>query len=171
MLKVLVSGCLGGAPLRFNATGVPIVSPIWRQWTAEGRLVALCPELAVGFAVPRPAAEIVGGSASDVLDGRARVLECSGRDVTDLFQAAARSTLERAKRFGVGLAVLVDGSPTCGSTHIHDGTFSGSTIAGEGLAAAALRRHGIPVFPHHELELAAAALAKLEHRTPASRSS
>ncbi|GIJ58427.1 2-thiouracil desulfurase family protein [Virgisporangium aurantiacum] len=65
MLKVLVSGCLGGAPIRFNETGVPVSSPIWRRWSAEGRLVSLCPELAVGFPVPRPPAEIVGGSAAD----------------------------------------------------------------------------------------------------------
>ena len=90
MLKILVSGCLGGAPIRFNETGVPVASPLWQRWASEGRLVSLCPELAVGFPVPRPPAEIVGGSAADVLDGRARVHEASGRDVTELFQAAAQ---------------------------------------------------------------------------------
>ncbi|GIJ57457.1 hypothetical protein Vau01_049730 [Virgisporangium aurantiacum] len=165
MLKVLVSGCLGGAPIRFNETGVPVSSPIWRRWASEGRLVSLCPELAVGFPVPRPPAEIVAGSAADVLDGRARVHEVSGRDVTELFRAAARRALDRAIQSGVALAVLVDGSPTCGSTYIHDGTFTGVTVAGRGVAAEALRRHGIPVFAHHELDRAAATLADLERRT------
>ncbi|MFI7492755.1 DUF523 domain-containing protein [Micromonospora echinaurantiaca] len=166
MLKVLVSGCLGGAPLRFNATGVPVSSAIWQRWTSEGRLVSLCPELAVGFPVPRPPAEIVGGSAADVIDGRAQVHESSGRDVTELFQAAAQRALDRALQAGVGLAVLVDGSPTCGSTYIHDGTFTGVTVAGRGVAAEALRRRGIPVFAHDDLDRAAATLAELERRRP-----
>lgn len=162
--KVLVSGCLGGAPLRFNATGVPVRSPIWDRWAAEGRLVPLCPEIAVGFPVPRPPAEIVGGSAADVLDGAARVRESTGDDVTELFRAAARRAADRAVRAGAGLAVLVDGSPTCGSTRVHDGTFTGVRIAGRGVAAEALRRRGIPVFAHHELDRAAAALAELDRR-------
>ncbi|MEU7909300.1 DUF523 domain-containing protein [Actinoplanes sp. NPDC049118] len=165
MLKVLVSGCLGGVPIRFNGTGVQASSPIWRQWAAEGRLVALCPELAVGFPVPRPPAEIVGGSAADVLDGRARVHELPGRDVTELFQAAAQRAVDRAMQAGVGIAVLVDGSPTCGSTYVHDGTFAGVTVAGRGVVAEALHRHGIPVFPHHDLGRAAATLADLERRS------
>ncbi len=162
MLRVLVSGCLGGAAIRFDETGVPVDSPIWRRWADEGRLVSICPELAVGFPVPRPPAEIVGGSAADVLDGHGRVREMSGGDVTELFRAAADRALRRAIDAGVALAVLVDGSPTCGSSYVHDGTFSGVTVPGRGVAAEALRRHGIPVFHHHELERAAAALAELE---------
>jgi uncharacterized protein YbbK (DUF523 family) len=169
MLKVLVSGCLGGAAIRFNETSVPVSSPIWRKWAAEGRLVSFCPELAVGFPVPRPPAEIVGGSAADVLDSGAWVREVSGRDVTELFRAASRRALHRAIDADVALAVLVDGSPTCGSSYVHDGTFSGVTVPGRGVAAEALRRYGIPVFAHHELEQAAAALAEMEcHSDPSN---
>ncbi|MGK5684311.1 DUF523 domain-containing protein [Actinoplanes sp. URMC 104] len=161
-VRILVSGCLGGAAIRFNATGVPLDSPIWQQWAEQGRLVSLCPELAVGFPVPRPPAEIVGGSAADVLDGRAEVRESTGRDVTALFRAAADRAAERAVHAGVGLAVLVDGSPTCGTTRVHDGTFTGVTVPGRGVAAEALRRHGIPVFSHRQLARAAALIAELE---------
>lgn len=157
-----MSGCLGGAAIRFNETGVPVDSAIWRQWAAQGRLVSLCPELAVGFPVPRPPAEIVGGSAADVLDGHAEVRESTGRDVTDLFRTAARRAVDRAVQAGVRIAVLVDGSPTCGSTYVHDGTFAGVPVPGRGVATEALRRHGIPVFHHRELDRAAAALADLE---------
>ncbi|WP_327043069.1 DUF523 domain-containing protein [Micromonospora ureilytica] len=165
MLRVLVSGCLGGAAIRFNETGVLVDSPIWRQWRTEGRLVPFCPELAVGFPVPRPAAEIVDGAAADVFDGHGRVLEASGRDVTELFRAAAHRAVQRAIDAHVALAVMVDGSPTCGSSYIYDGTFSGVTMPGRGVAAEALHHHGIPVFPHHQLEQAAAALAELERRS------
>ncbi len=165
MLKVLVSGCLGGAAIRFNGTGVPLASPIWHQWAAEGRLVSICPELAVGFPVPRPPAEIADGTAAAVLDGEAQVRESSGRDVTELFRAAAHQALRRAIDAGVALAVLVDGSPTCGSSYVYDGSFSGITVPGRGVATEALRRHGVPVFHHHELERAAAALAEMERRS------
>jgi uncharacterized protein YbbK (DUF523 family) len=162
VLKVLVSGCLGTAAIRFNETSVPVAAPIWSRWSSEGRLVHFCPELAVGFPVPRPAAEIVGGTAADVLDGSASVREVRGRDVTELFRVAARRTLDRAREAGVALAVLVDGSPTCGSSYVYDGSFSGRTVPGRGVAAEELRRHGIPVFHQTELEAAAALLAKLE---------
>lgn len=64
--------------------------------------MSLCPELAVGFPVPRPPAEIIGGSAADILDGRAQVHEASGRDVTELFQAAAQHAVDKAPQAGVG---------------------------------------------------------------------
>ncbi len=158
MRKVLVSGCLQGRALRYDATGVAVSSPIWDRWVAEGRLVRFCPEVAVGFGVPRPPAEIVGGTAADVLAGAAEVREDGGADVTALFRLAARRAVERAVEAGAVLAVLVDGSPTCGSSVVYDGSFTGRTVPGRGVAAEELLRHGIPVFHQGQLEQAAALL-------------
>jgi uncharacterized protein YbbK (DUF523 family) len=119
----------------------------------------------VGFPVPRPPAEIVDGTAADVFDGNGRVQEAPGRDVTELFRDAAHRAVQRAIDAHVALAVLVDGSPTCGSSYVYDGTFSGVTMPGRGVAAEALHRHRIPVFHQHQLEQAAEALAELEHRS------
>ncbi|MFG3712924.1 DUF523 domain-containing protein [Micromonospora sp. NPDC047730] len=162
MRRVLVSGCLGGSPVRFNATGVDVCSPIWDRWAAEGRLVSFCPELSVGLPVPRPPAEIIGGVAAEVLDGDGRVREVTGRDVTDLFRVAARRAVDRARAAGVVLAVLVDRSPTCGTSQVHDGSFTGRTIPGRGLAAELLVRAGIPVFHQGQLTQAAALLDGLD---------
>ncbi|MFC7549234.1 DUF523 domain-containing protein [Plantactinospora sp. GCM10030261] len=162
MRKVLVSGCLQGPALRYNATDVPVSSPIWERWSAEGRIVRFCPEIAVGFPVPRPPAEIVGGTAADVLSGAAVVREVSGSDVTGLFRLAARRTVDRAAAAGVALAVLVDGSPTCGSSKVYDGSFTGRTIPGRGVTAEELLRHGIPVFHEGQLQQAAELLEELE---------
>ncbi|MFI6760889.1 DUF523 domain-containing protein [Micromonospora sp. NPDC050417] len=63
---------------------------------------------------------------------------------------------------GVALAVLVDGSPTCGSSVIYDGSFTGRTVPGRGVAAEELLRHGIPVFHEGQLHQAAAFLSELE---------
>ncbi|MEU8330483.1 DUF523 domain-containing protein [Micromonospora sp. NPDC048839] len=63
---------------------------------------------------------------------------------------------------GVALAILVDGSPTCGSSVVYDGSFTGRTVPGRGVAAEELLRHGIPVFHEGQLAQAAELLADLE---------
>ena len=149
--KILVSGCLNGPPIRFDATNVRFASEIWERWLADGRIVAFCPELGAGFAVPRAPAEIVDGTAADVIAGNARVLEDNGTDVTDMFVTGARLALARARDEGCVAAVLTDGSPTCGSTYTFDGTFEGGTVPGMGVAAQVLRDAGIRVFPESRL--------------------
>ena len=63
-------------------------------------------ELSGGLPVPRQPAEIENGlSGDDVLDGRARVLEKGGRDVTALFVAGAM--LQSGPLADLGLALLV----------------------------------------------------------------
>jgi uncharacterized protein YbbK (DUF523 family) len=151
MNKILVSGCLNGRPIRFNSTSVSLESAIWDRWESEGRLVAFCPELAAGFSVPRPPAEIVGATASAVLMGRGRVKEDRGTDVTDLFVNGAKLALQRAVADGCVLAVLTDGSPSCGTTYVYDGTFTGGTLAGMGITAQLLSDQGLRVFAEDQV--------------------
>jgi uncharacterized protein YbbK (DUF523 family) len=160
--RILVSACLLGRPVRFDARGRRCADPVFERWRAQGRLVPFCPEVGGGLPVPRPAAEISGGSGGDVLDGRARVVTREGADVTAYFLDGARLALEQARSYGVRLAILKEGSPSCGSGRIHDGTFGGRTVAGEGVTAALLERHGIAVFAEDSLDAAAARLAELE---------
>lgn len=152
MHRILVSGCLNGPPIRFNASGVTFESGIWDRWVAEGRLVAFCPELAVGFGVPRAPAEIIGSSAVLVLQGRGRVEEDNGTDVTDQFVEGARLAVQRAKLEGCVMAVLTDGSPSCGTTYTYDGSFTGTTVPGMGVTAQLLADQGLRVFNEDQLE-------------------
>ena len=152
--KVLVSGCLGGAKIRFNATGVDMHDAIWQRWEQEGRLYHFCPEIAAGFGIPRPPAEIVNGTAANVLEGHAKVIEDSGADVTTQFLRGAELAVEVAAREGVIAAVLTDGSPSCGSTYQFSGNFDGKTQPGRGVVAELLVRAGVKVFPHTDLESA-----------------
>ena len=154
MNKILVSGCMNGQPIRFNQSGVDFESAIWDRWEDEGRLVHFCPELAAGFAVPRPPAETVGGDGAAVLAGKARVLEDNGRDVTDIFLRGAELALARTVSQGCVMAILTDGSPTCGSSYIFDGTFEGGTVPGAGVTAQLLRDNGLAVFSEHQLQAA-----------------
>ncbi|MEL7093048.1 MAG: 2-thiouracil desulfurase family protein, partial [Pseudomonadota bacterium] len=120
------------------------------RWQDEGRLTLLCPEVAVGFPTPRPPAEIVGtgdSTGDTVLDGSARVVERTGADVSDLYVRAARDTVDFARRHSCTHAVLTDGSPSCGSTFIYDGSFTGARKPGVGTTTAALQRAGVQVWP------------------------
>ena len=152
MHKILVSGCLNGRPIRFNSTNVAVESATWDRWEAEGRLVAFCPELAAGFSVPRAPAEIVGSTASVVLQGGGRVEEDNGTDVTDLFVEGARLAAQRAMAEGCVMAVLTDGSPSCGTTYNYDGSFTGGTVAGMGVTAQHLADQGLRVFPEDQID-------------------
>lgn len=150
--KVLVSGCINGPAIRFNQTNVVVESPVWDRWVAEGRIVSFCAELSAGFAVPRPPAEILGGDASTVMCGIGAVVEDTGRDVTDLFMQGARNAVAHAVQNGCIAAVLTDGSPSCGSTYIYDGSFTGGTKSGMGIVGQLLKDNGIPVFSEDQLD-------------------
>ncbi|WP_131742917.1 DUF523 domain-containing protein [Actinomadura roseirufa] len=166
MERILVSSCLTGRPVRFDGRAKPVGGDLFERWRGEGRLVPFCPEVSGGLAVPRPPAEIVGSSpeadGAAVLDGTARVVTDAGEDVTDAFVRGARLALEAAERAGARLAILKEGSPSCGSRRIHDGSFTGASKVGAGVTSALLERSGIEVFGEDELEAVAERLHSLE---------
>ncbi len=162
---VLVSACLIGAPVRHDGGDKRVEHPLLARLRAQGRLRAICPEMAGGLSVPRASAEIRGaGGGAAVLDGRARVMLADGRDRSDAFVAGARRALALARSEGARLAILKQNSPSCGTRRIGDGRFAGHRQAGEGVAAALLRQQGLLVFGEDELEAAAAALDGLDAR-------
>ncbi len=162
MERILVSSCLLGHRVRYDGRGKPSGDLLLARWRAEGRLVPFCPEVGGGLPVPRPAAEISGGTGGDVLDGRARVLTGDGADVTAYFVEGARLALARAAEYGARIAILKEASPSCGSGRVHDGTFAGRAVPGEGVTTALLERNGIAVFSEDAVEQAAARLSDLE---------
>lgn len=155
MLKVVVSACLLGAPVRFDARDKFCDHPVLQRWIEEGRVVSACPEMLGGLGTPRPPAEIVN-------DGSRRVFTNDGVDVTREFEAGAAATAQIAAENAVRVAILKSNSPSCGAGFIYDGTFTSTRVPGDGLAAAALRKQGIAVFTENELEAAEAYLASLE---------
>ena len=161
MQKILVSRCLLGHRVRYDGGASGPFDPL-EQWVAEGRVVALCPEVAGGLPTPRPAAEISGGQGAEVLDGSVRVLTVEGEDVSAEFLSGARQALALVEQHGIRIAVLKANSPSCGNLLTYDGTFSGVKVGGEGVTAALLRRNGVKVFSELELPEAAAALAALD---------
>ncbi len=163
MEKILVSACLLGLPVRYNGRSEACAHPRLLAWGAEGRIVPFCPEVAAGLATPRPPAEIHGpGGGPAVLSGEALVRTADGTNLTAAFQRAAELALAVARSAAIRIAILKDGSPSCGSQRIHDGSFLGGNTPGQGVTAALLSAHGIRVFSETEIDAAAAWLKELE---------
>jgi len=147
--RIVVSACLAGVACTHEAEAK---TRDWaEQLVAEGRAVLVCPEVAGGLPIPRPAAEIQGGDGADVIGGRARVLSEEGADVTENYLAGARKATEAAREAGAGLAILKARSPSCGCGAIYDGSFRGELRRGDGVTAAMLKEEGIEVVSDQEI--------------------
>lgn len=148
--QVLVSACLLGERVRYDGRDAGVQHPVLARWLAEGRVVGLCPEVAGGLPVPRPAAERQA-------DGR--ILTRAGADVSQAFARGAAEALRLAGEHQIAVAVLKEGSPSCGSGFVYDGSFTGSRVlGGMGETARVLREHGVRVFSETQWEQADAAL-------------
>ncbi|MGI8332754.1 DUF523 domain-containing protein [Actinomadura scrupuli] len=171
MERILVSACLLGHAVRYDGRAKDVDDELLARWRREGRLVAFCPEISGGLPVPRPPAEIgtrpAAGTAAPldgaaVLNGAAQVRTAAGADVTEFFVRGATLAYETARRNGVRMAILKEGSPSCGNHRIYDGDFAGVSVGGAGVTTALLTRHGIKVFSEEELPQAAEYLQALE---------
>ncbi|MEK6246705.1 MAG: DUF523 domain-containing protein, partial [Planctomycetales bacterium] len=159
MDKIFVSACIVGRPVRYDGSDNLVSHELMQRWRDEGRLVPLCPEIAAGFPTPRAPAEIEPDRfGADVLDGKAKIFEDNGTDVTDGYTQGAQLARETAQRAGCRYALLTDGSPSCGSTYQYSGKFDFKTREGQGIVATLLARNGIRVFAEDALEELAAAL-------------
>jgi len=92
------------------------------------------------------------GTGQDVLDGKAKIADSSGLDVTELYLKGAYRTLEIARQIQATCVVLKENSPSCGSQKIYNGTFQGERITGVGITTALLQRHGFKVISENEIE-------------------
>ena len=138
-MKVLISACLLGVCCRYDGASRP--HPLAAA-LAEGRaLVRVCPEQLGGVPTLWPPAEQRDG----------RVATQSG-DVAEQCRRGAEETLKLCKLFDCEVAVLKERSPSCGHGQVYDGTFSGTLTAGDGVTAALLAAHGIPVYGESRIE-------------------
>ena len=145
MKKLLVSACLLGENVRFDGKDSQNGSKIIKKWQKDDCLVLLCPEVAGGLSVPRPPAEIQP-------DGQIVTIE--GADVTSAFELGAQKALALCREHDIRVAILKEGSPSCGSSLINDGNFSHNKIPGQGVTTKLLQANGIRVFSENELDQA-----------------
>ncbi|MGN0158100.1 MAG: DUF523 domain-containing protein [Brotaphodocola sp.] len=137
--KVLVSACLLGVNCRYNEKGE--MNSDLAELMRDADLIPVCPETMGGLATPRVPAERAGE----------RVITKDGVDVTKEYRKGAEISLYLAKLYGCRCAILKERSPSCGNGKIYDGTHSGTLTDGDGMTAALLKTHGIPVFGESQI--------------------
>jgi len=138
---ILISACLCGICCSWD--GRSRLNKDIARLIKKGLGIPVCPEILGGRSVPRTRAEIVDGDGADVLDGRAKVIDEYGKDVTDEFIKGAYKALEIARRVKAHSAILKSKSPSCGVGRIYDGSFKGRLIKGDGVTVALFKKEGI----------------------------
>ena len=134
-MNVLISACLLGYCCRFDGSNN---GPIAELLALKKRchLIPICPEQLGGLTTPRLPAERLGD----------RVVTIEGNDITAQYERGAREALRLARLFGCEYAILKSRSPSCGSGHIYDGTFTHTVIERSGTTAELLAANGITVL-------------------------
>ena len=140
--KIIISACLLGERVRYDAKINKLESELIDRWQALGFLLPVCPEVCGGLATPRPAAEIQA-------DGLVKTE--AGEDFSDAFTRGAQKTLQLALTHNIKLAILTEKSPSCGSSQIYNGRFERRLIDGQGITTQLLAAHGIKVFNQFQL--------------------
>lgn len=139
-MKLMVSACLLGCKCKYS--GGDNYCPAVAALRENHSLIPLCPEQLGGLPTPRTPAERQGD----------RVVTEDGRDVTAEYRKGAEEALALAQMLGAEGAVLKARSPSCGCGGIYDGSFTHTVVPGDGVAAEALKKAGIPICTELDLE-------------------
>jgi uncharacterized protein YbbK (DUF523 family) len=146
----LISACLLGIKCAWDGQDIYKSDKAIELSNSE-MLMPVCPEQLGGLRTPRAPQEIQGATGEDVLDGKCKVLNINGEDVTQKFINGAEETLKIVKLFHIEKFIGKSRSPSCGCGQIYDGTFSRALIYGDGVTTALLKRNGISVITEEGL--------------------
>lgn len=144
----LISACLCGVNCKYN--GRNNYSEYCDELLKSGKAILVCPEQLGGLPTPRIPSEM-NNKADEILKGKGEILAKDGRDVTEEFLKGAKEVEEIAKKLNIEVAILKDGSPSCGVNYVYDGTFTGNKIKGRGITAEILVQNGISVISENDL--------------------
>ena len=139
-MRILVSACLMGVGCRYDGKSnqLPQLEQLMKQHTC----IPVCPEIFGGLPTPRVPAERQSS----------KIMTQDGQDVTQQFVRGTAEVLRLADLYHCKAALLKERSPSCGHGQVYDGTFSGTLTAGDGVTAALLAAHGIPVYGESRIE-------------------
>lgn len=140
MEKILISACLLGINCKYN--GKNNYNSLIEKLKEKYILIPICPEQMGGLSTPRNPSEIKGD----------KVISSAGDDVTINFIAGANKALDIAKKDNISIAILKEGSPSCGSNYIYDGTFTKTKVDGMGITARLLKNNNIKIYNENEIE-------------------
>ena len=145
---ILISACLAGENVKYSGGNNEV--PWLCQWIAQHKeqVLLVCPEVMGGLPVPRLPAEIQRHGTNPE---HCCVVNKVGEDVTAQFRIGAEKVLALVKEHHITAAVLKESSPSCGSSTIYDGTFSGRKIVGQGITASLLMENGVKVISEKDV--------------------
>lgn len=143
---VALSACLLGVKCRYD--GEARYVPQLTAFLGDRQALPLCPEHLGGFPTPRPPVQFWGGDGRALLAGQARLKTSSGLDVSREMVEGAKRACRIIRQHRVSLAVLKEGSPSCGRGRV---TVEGESRKGVGLLAELLIKSGITVLTEEEL--------------------
>ena len=146
----IISACLCGVNCRYD--GKNNTNERCLKLFKEGKAVLVCPEQLGGLQTPRDPVEL-NSPASQVIDGDGKAISTKGEVMTKQFLDGAYETLKIARMLGSTKAILKEGSPSCGSNFVYDGTFTRNKIEGKGITAYLLEKEGMTVFSDEDLEV------------------
>jgi len=146
---IIVSACLLGLNAKYD--GTTNAHALIRKFSSVGRYIPICPEQLGGLPTPRVPVEIIEGTGQDVLAGLCAVQGEQGEVVTPQFVRGANEVVKIVKMIKVTAAILKERSPSCGVNYIYDGSFSHYRKQGQGVTAAILIAHNIPVYSEEDL--------------------
>ena len=138
--KVVVSACLMGRNCKYN--GGNNYNETLVNFLKDQDVIEVCPEVAGGMPVPRPAVEIRDG----------RVVRADGSDWHEAYCKGVDAVMQSLKGKDIAYAVLQSRSPTCGVKQIYDGSFSKTLVDGKGLLAKALADAGCRLVDVEDLK-------------------
>ena len=131
--RLLISACFLSSRCKYNGGHNALPEETLAALRERWELVPVCPETAGGLPIPREPCERLGS----------RVVSRGGADVSAEYERGAQAALALARRFGCRTALLKERSPSCGAGVIYDGSFSHTTVPGDGVAAEKLRAEGL----------------------------
>jgi uncharacterized protein YbbK (DUF523 family) len=145
---VIVSACLLGFSCRYDGGTKPLSPEVLERLRRGHILIPVCPEQMGGLPTPRPKMEIGEGDGNDVLKGASRVLAEDGKDVSQALLRGAYQVSRYAKEHEIVLAIMKDGSPSCGVYTIRR---KGKPVEGMGVTTVLLQRQGMKVISEDDL--------------------
>ena len=148
---ILISACLLGHKVRYDGGSNP--HELLLKYNERGRFIAVCPECFGQLPVPRQSVEIQHANGKKVLAGKAEVRDAQGHDATHAFLVGADKVLKIAQAYHAQVAILKEGSPSCGVHQIHTGDFDGRKTRGSGVCASLLEANGIRVFSEKDITI------------------
>ncbi len=146
---ILVSACLLGINCKYN--GDNNKNEQVEKYLKDKKFILVCPEQLGGMSTPRNPSEIINLDEDNIIEGNTIVINNKNLDVTEEFKKGALETLKIAKIYGCKKAILKEGSPSCGSSFIYDGSFKGKKVNGSGVTTSLLRQNSIVVISEKDI--------------------